>query len=740
MDLACAYLFLIWTAFTLADTDWTNDCKKCECRWVSGKKTAFCSNKNLNEIPKDLPSSVREIDFSNNSLYSLGSYEFANANLRNIHKLKFQNCSIEIVNESAFNGLGVLIELDLSRNRIGVLSKDVFRDNIKLRILILSYNKIRVLDDGLLHNMTYLQKVLLNNNNIEAITPTTFQNLPVLNHIDLAFNRIQRITFDLKEYVVKLMSLNVEGNPWICDCNLQAFRQSTLKSNLITNPTECESPTKMKGRMWQDSMVFACIPEIIYPKPLAQIEATYSNITLTCKVKGDPIPDVDWVNNGHIIERDPRKSKQKYITFKNTTDGYTWNNLTITNVNYRDRGEYKCIAKNPGGEDETNITLIVPAGPLTGDRTPSPLSSSTLWIVVLSVSLLVILLIVLLLVCCFCKRNTHGMSAKRREHANSSEEYINMSSGQAEIKKGLITDVNPVTKPPRATVPPSVVSGGTEVSDVKRNLLDNESVFDGDDESRSLDFDQPLLRKSQILIESPDYRLNNHYPPDLLPFPPRGAQISPAASSASTVADTTRLPPHHGPQSPLHSPIYDQLNLYRTLPYSRSHSPFVGPPPRIPRQGYVTIPRRPRQQSWSSEPPNVSDLTPEPLYDNLGARTTADGGASTPRSVRQFPLSPSNCDPIAETHESPPSQPISSQTLPRNMNSTRLTPSRTQWAKANAEALRSPEKRNSITSLPSSPNHQNKLSKIPPTPPPKPKKRLSAGPLFQDEGEDGTEV
>lgn len=320
MDLSGAYLFLIWMASTLADTDWSSDCKKCDCRWVSGKRTAFCSNKNLNEIPKDLPSIIRDIDFSNNPLYSLGSYEFANANLRDIHKLKFQNCSIETVHESAFNSLGLLIELDLSKNKISVLSRDIFRDNIKLRILILSYNKISVLEDGLFHNMTYLQKVLLDNNNIETISPSTFQILPVLNHINLAFNKIQRITFDLKEHVTKLNSLNVEGNPWICDCNLQAFRQSTLKSNLITNPTECASPPKMKGRMWQDSVVFACIPEIIDPKPLAQVEATYSNVTLTCKVKGDPIPDVDWVNNGHIIERDPRKSKQKYITLKNTTD------------------------------------------------------------------------------------------------------------------------------------------------------------------------------------------------------------------------------------------------------------------------------------------------------------------------------------------------------------------------------------------------------------------------------------
>lgn len=89
-----------------------------------------------------------------------------------------------------------------------------------------------------------------------------------------------------------------------------------------------------------------------------------------------------------------------------------------------------------------------------------------------------------------------------------------------------------------------------------------------------------------------------------------------------------RLPPLHGPQSPIQSPIYDQLGPYKTLPHVRSHSPFAAglTLARVPRQGagYVTIPRRPRQ-SWSSEPPPSSEMIAEPLYDNLGIRTTADG-------------------------------------------------------------------------------------------------------------------
>lgn len=244
---------------------------------------------------------------------------------------------------------------------------------------------------------------------------------------------------------------------------------------------------------------------------------------------------------------------------------------------------------------------------------------------------------------------------------------------------------------------------------------------------------------------------NEHhpYPPDLLSFPPRGiSQISPAGSSASTVADTSRLPAHHGPQSPIHSPLFETAALYGTLPYSRSQSPFTSPlgqPVRIPRQGYITIPRRPRQ-SWSSEPPSSTDIC-EPLYDNLGLRTTASGNSvlslnkigagepSTPRGPRPlYPLSPTIPDPIAEHHEAPPM----ATTLPRSASAQKanLDVLRNNWARSPEQQIDS--RRESTASL--IPNSDGKTSKVPPRPPPKPKKRTSTGPLFEDEGEDGTEV
>ncbi|CAG9766684.1 unnamed protein product [Ceutorhynchus assimilis] len=751
---------------TSSNDDWASHCNQCSCIHVSGVKSANCSNRGFTQIPENLDTDIKDINFFNNPLRSLGDGVFKGANMANVHKLKFQNCLIEVVSESAFQELGVVAEIDLSRNSIAELKRDTFRDTVQLRFLYLSHNRLKSIEDGLLSNMTRIQKIYLDHNEIEYINENTFQNLIVLSDVNLGYNKLKRIEFDLKQKLPKLNSLNVEENPWVCDCLLETFHQSVLRNNLITQYTKCEEPAQLKNlkNVWTDrSVIFACAPTIINPStPI--ILTDDKNVTLTCKVFAEPDPEVIWLNKGFNLEK--RMKNTKYFVVKGKIGNYTWNNVTITSLRYSDQGEYKCIATNVGGQDEKNISLIIEGNRYTGDLN-TKIGGSLILIIGLSITLIIILLIILILLCIYCKKTGKFFGSKHGDFRSSSEECINMSTN-IELKKGLMTDVNPVSKPPRVTVPSSIVSGGTEVSDAKKNLLDYESMIDCDDDSRSFDFDQPYLRKSHNALLEPEYR---HYttPPDLLAFPAR-SQISPTGSNASTIVIDSRLPPSRGPQSPIHSPIYDQLSIYKTLPYSRSHSPFAqgATLTRMPRlgSGYVTIPRRPRQ-SWSSEPPLPNELIAEPVYDNLGVRSTADGSSVlslnktpevtlTPRTNRIFPLTPTTIiDPIVESQESPGSsgqpqsylnettptsktdfpqiqpinKPIASQTLPRFV---KLATPQLQ------DEVPSVEKRNSIGSY--EPTKEEKVKKIPPRPPPKPKKLQATRPLFEDEGEDGTEV
>lgn len=476
-------LLLLWAtaADASAEDDFTSHCYKCKCMWSDGKRKADCSSLYITEIPRNLSHLLRDIDFTNNPIYELRSNEFLKANLHNVHKLKLQNCSIEAVHQSAFDSLALLIELDLSKNNIVKLHRNVFRETGKLRILTLSYNKIKALPDDLFYNMTYLQRVDLSNNQIEYVSPKVFALLPSLLHINLANNEVKHMNEDFTQNLLKLSSLALEGNPWVCDCNLEAFREKVVSKALISTPTGCEEPPRLKGSFWADtSVIFACSPNIVEPLPKSRIEVTSSNFTISCKVLGEPQPDVDWMSNGRTIERDPRTASSKYSVSRNKSGLFTWNNLTIINVSYRDRGEYKCIAKNPAGVDERNFTVIINSECEDCGLLGPAASGSTQIYLILGLSILAIvlvLIIVLILVYC-CRKSSRNYPSKRHDLSQSSE-YIGLD-GRPEMEKSLITDVNPIVKPPRqCSIPPSVTSGGTEVSEVNKTLLDGDSSYGG---------------------------------------------------------------------------------------------------------------------------------------------------------------------------------------------------------------------------------------------------------------------
>lgn len=474
-------IILLLVATTFADeSDFTSQCFKCRCMWSGGMKTADCRNVGISEIPRTLSPALRNIDFSNNPIYELRSNEFFNANLRDVHKLQLHNCSIEVVNAKAFSNLGLVIELDLSTNRIAMLDKDVFRDNVKLRILNLNHNKIRVLQDGLFHNMTYLQRIYMAHNEIEEITPKTFDNLPALQHIDLSHNKLKHMAEDFTEGLTRLNSLSIEGNPWYCDCYLQKFKEKMVSKFLITSPTLCEGPAYIKGKEWREpSVIFACAPHILQPIPNSQMEVATANYTIICKVKGEPRPDVEWYFNGRLVGKDPRHASNKYLITKRSSGSFTYNNLTILNVAYRDRGEYKCIAKNPGGEDETNVTLVINSDCEGCGTVPASGSMNTLPLLLglVIAAVLLILIIIMILVCFCCKKSNNRNYASKRHDLSQSSEYIGLD-GRPEMEKALITEVNPIVKPPRhQTVTSSVLTGATEVSDVNKTLLDGDSIF-----------------------------------------------------------------------------------------------------------------------------------------------------------------------------------------------------------------------------------------------------------------------
>ncbi|XP_017011089.2 leucine-rich repeat-containing protein 24 [Drosophila takahashii] len=251
------------------------------------------------------------------------------------------------------------------------------------------------------------------------------------------------------------------------------------------------------------------------------------------------------------------------------------------------------------------------------------------------------------------------------------------------------------------------------------------------------------------------------------------------------------------------------------LPAPVVYSPATGV---VMKQGYMTIPRKPRAPSWapstsggatgggtiqlsefqSPTSPNPSEtgtattaeLQAEPVYDNLGLRTTAGGnstlnlnkiagGSSNSGSQaagqqysmrdRPLPATPSltsvnsannaaNASKIYEPiHEliQQQQQQLQQQQRLSSLDTEPLYGVRHQGITILPGSSISGAGLAYISPVPSavSPSHAGdspKLAKIPPRPPPKPKKKMSVtttrsgqgstSQLFDDEGEDGTEV
>jgi hypothetical protein len=483
----CLALLVALLVTTWAEVDWTVCPQHCKCKWVSGRKAAECTNSSLTSIPGGLSPEIQFLDLTGSTLHELPAEAFRRANLINLHKLFLRDCGIQEVHKEAFHGLAILIELDLSGNKIHTLHPGIFRDNVRLRILSLSHNVIQKLEDGLFSDMTYLQAVDLSRCRLSHIGRKTFINTPNLKSLALDGNKLTTMKVDTLERLRMLSGLVLHDNPWICDCHLKEFRDWTITHNLYAQPTACAEPPVLNGKHWSDlnSDDFACKPQVLYPASGTSIEVDGGNVTLTCQVQGNPMPDVHWVFNSRIIGNYSKRTygDQRYVVTE-STGNTRWVNLTVTNVRNQDRGNYTCVTKSGGGVDERNVSLVVNYERVPGAPGGSGgISETWLLIIGLVAGLLVLIVAGLLLSYSYCRRH-HRSRNKNCSTKKAPSDGMLSSNGDIsghvdgnEQEKSLLTKVNPVQKPPRRHERPSITSSGTELTEMKFNFHDNGPVL-----------------------------------------------------------------------------------------------------------------------------------------------------------------------------------------------------------------------------------------------------------------------
>lgn len=471
-------IVIITLFITTTIADFTTECQRpCDCRWQSGNKAAICSNSSLKVLPANLSNDIQILDLSNNNLEQLREEAFKKVGLNNLKKLFLRESNIEIIHKTAFVTLAIMIELDLSKNKIRHLHPDTFKGTEKLRLINFSNNFIEKLEDGLFRNLKYLQKVEASNNRIVRIGTKAFTNLPQLKILRFDGNKLSHMKPETLMALRNLSGLDLHNNPWRCDCNLQTFRDWVVSHNLYTPPTSCAEPVSVEGKLWNelDSSSFACRPTILEPLPDSTIRSYDENVTLVCKVVGNPPPDVAWRFNGRTIELKPF-GELRYSVNENAIDLIRWVNLTIINVRYSDRGNYTCVAENPGGRDEKTLTLVLSkygsAGTIVG------LDTDSFAILIGCLTAIVIISGAALVLCYFTTQNNEMKRLIKNDPRSSNGEALIEGSVTSDNEKVYKLDVNPITKPPRkCDAQPALNGEVTEMSDMNKTLLDIDPVL-----------------------------------------------------------------------------------------------------------------------------------------------------------------------------------------------------------------------------------------------------------------------
>ncbi|XP_026582164.1 phospholipase A2 inhibitor-like [Pseudonaja textilis] len=204
----------------------------------------------LEDLPADLfapVTSLAYLSLSANQLTELRPSWFVT--LKELKNLRLDHNQLKEIPPNCFRTL-TLVSLDLSSNLLHCLSPEMFQGLTFLEMLNLINNPIVSIAPDTFRGTPTLWVLSLGNNSLTHVPPGLFQSLKNLVRLDLSANEITSLEAPLVN-VSSEFTLDLSGNPWACDCRLQALFNWAQEGNvdwLSKENVVCAFPKSLKGK------------------------------------------------------------------------------------------------------------------------------------------------------------------------------------------------------------------------------------------------------------------------------------------------------------------------------------------------------------------------------------------------------------------------------------------------------------------------------------------------------------
>ncbi|XP_058807899.1 leucine-rich repeat and immunoglobulin-like domain-containing nogo receptor-interacting protein 3 isoform X2 [Phymastichus coffea] len=327
------------------------------------------SGNRLSRLPPQLFSALgelRELELADNDIELLPRGLFAE--LGRLERLGLAGNPIAGLAAHSLAGLGALRWLDLSRTGLAQLPPGLWAATPRLHSLMLSDTRIEALRDGALRHLGELRSLEMDDGPLREVGPHILEDTPRLRRLSLRRSQLSFLPPSLAG-LRELAQLDLEGNPWACDCRMFWFvrwAEEHAHRAAFGSGLRCGHEADMVDTIQALRYLNCTPPRLSAPRPGPTRARLRGPALLECEFAGNPLPSLTWVTprlrvfhwspdpafpdafaqhpraHAFPLEADvvPEPDDGRVRLLENGS-------LYISRLLREDVGDYKCFAVNP---------------------------------------------------------------------------------------------------------------------------------------------------------------------------------------------------------------------------------------------------------------------------------------------------------------------------------------------------------------------------------------------------------